>query len=336
MDQFVFFGRSHFQYNGFDSMKILLNDVIHDSDFHYVDTSSDLAFNWLNYFYQKRIGSSIKKRMGVPMRYVAYRSYLQIAKNLNREDTIYFFFVRSEPWFWGEDGFLQYLRNCYPNAKLIYFLLNVNRYLNIDFAEFSPNFDLVITIDEGDAELYGLEFHPFFYSAVDVSNDTLDESDVFFVGNAKERLDEIHTIFEILTNNGFKCDFHVVGVAEVDKKHKGEIEYNRQLNYDEVICRIKKTRVLLELMQQGQTCGTLREHEAVLYKKKLLTNNAYVCHRHFYSENNISVFEKSGEIDIKWLKSNVNLEANYSGQDKLSPRLFFRYVQKKLGKGSIQ
>ncbi len=335
MDRFVFFGRSHFQYNGFDSMKILLNDVIHDHNFYYVDTNSDGAFQWLNYFYLDRVGTSIKKRIGVPMRNIAYRSYLQHDKVLNREDTIYFFFVRSEPWFWGKDGFLQFLRNHYPNAKLVYLLLNVNRYLNIDFDSFSPNFDLVITIDEGDAKRYGLEFHPFFYSAVDIENDDLEESDVLFVGNAKDRLEEIHNLYAILTQNGFKCDFHIVGVERQDQKYEGRITYNRPMNYDEVVCRVKKTKVLLELMQQGQTCGTLREHEAVLYRKKLLTNNSYIKNRNFYSRDNVSVFERVDEIDIAWLKSQVNLPANYSGQEELSPRAFLHYVQEKLSKGSI-
>ena len=327
MSKIVFFGRSNWQYNGFDSMKILLNDVVHDSNFYYVTPMEGIAFNWLNFFYMSRIGTAIEKRVSIPLRSQAFKKYLQCSGELEAKDEIYFVFVRFEPWFFGDKGFLCYLKNRYPNSTLVYLLINVNRYLGIDFDIFCPCFDRVITIDEGDAQKYGLEFHPFFYSSIDTEDPSIPESDCFYVGNAKGRLDEILSVYELLVANGLECDFHIVGVPEEKQKYKESITYNRPMNYDEVVCRTKKSKLLLEIMQDGQTSGTLREHEAVVYGKKLLTNNRYITNRSFYIPQNISVFENVEAIDTDFIKD-INSVEEYPCKELISPRALLEFLQK--------
>lgn len=326
MEKFVFFGRSNFQYNGFDSMKILLNDVIGDDDFFYVEPTDSSAYRWLNFFYLDRVGTAIKKRISVPLRTKAFQQYIQHFNSLSKEDKIYFIFVRHEPWFFGNAGFLKFLKDQFPKSKLVYLLINVNCYLGIDFDEFCPYFDRVITIDEGDAEKYGLEFHPFFYSSIEKDDSSIPESDCFYVGNAKGRLDEIIKVFELLSANGLKCDFHIVGVPGELQRYKEKINYNKPLDYDDVVCHVKKSKILLEIMQDGQTSGTLREHEAVIYGKKLLTNNRYVVNRSFYVPENISVFEKAEEIDLEFITPQ-KIITEYPHKDEISPRALIKYLQ---------
>lgn len=325
MDKFVFFGRSNFQYNGFDSMRILLNDVMNDDNFFYVEPTDSPAYRWLNFFYLDRVGTAIKKRISVPLRAKAFKQYVQHFNNLSKEDEVYFIFVRHEPWFFGEDGFLRFLKKQFPKSKLVYLLINVNRYLGINFDEFCPYFDRVLTIDEGDAEKYGLEFHPFFYSSIEQEDASIAESDCFFIGNAKERLGEILEAYELLSSNGLKCDFHIVGVPEDQKKYKEAIVYNKPMDYDEVVFRTKKTKMLLEIMQEGQTSGTLREHEAVVYGKKLLTNNHYVASRDFYCPENIAIFDNIGDIPLEFITSR-ELAVEYPCKDQISPRALLKFL----------
>lgn len=326
MDKFVFLGRSNFQYNGFDSMKVLLNDVMCDDNFFYVEPTDKIAFNWLNFFYTSRIGTALKKRISVPLKTQAFQKYLQFTHDISDKDNVHFIFVRHEPWFFGNDGLLRYLKKCYPQSKLVYLLINVNKYLGIDFDVFCPYFDRVITIDEGDAEKYGLEFHPFFYSSIEKDDSSIPESDCFYVGNAKGRLNEILKAYELLSSNGLKCDFHIVGVSEEQQKYKEMIHYNKPMDYDDVVCHVKKSKILLEIMQDGQTSGTLREHEAVIYGKKLLTNNRYVVNRSFYVPENISVFENVDEIDMEFIKDKEFI-AEYPNKDAISPRALIKFLQ---------
>lgn len=329
MNKFVFFGRSNFQYNGFDSMKILLNDVINNEDFFYVEPTDNIAFKWLNYFYKDRVGTALKKRISVPLKAAAFKKYVQFSKEIHEEDSVYFIFVRHEPWFFGDDGFLRYLKKEYPQSKLIYMLINVNRYLEIEFDKFCPYFDKVITIDEGDAEKYGLELHPFFYSAIAKEDLMIPESDCFYVGNAKERLDDLLEVYELFSSRGLKCDFHIVGVPDEKQKYKESITYNKPMNYDDVVCHVKKSKMLLEIMQEGQTSGTLREHEAVVYGKKLITNNKYIINRSFYIPENITVFEKVEDIDIDFVESE-SMAVEYPNKEIVSPKLLIKFLKENI------
>ena len=325
MEKFVFFGRSNFQYNGFDSMKILLNDVIDDENFFYVEPTDSIAYRWLNFFYLDRVGTAIKKRISVPLRVKAFQQYIQHLNSLSKEDEVFFIFVRHEPWFFGEDGFLHFLRKQFPKSKLVYLLINVNRYLGINFDEFCPCFDRVLTIDEGDAEKYGLELHPFFYSPIEQDDESIAESDCFYVGNAKGRLEEILEAYELLSSNGLRCDFHIVGVPEDQQRYKECISFNKPLDYDEVVFRTKKTKMLLEIMQEGQTSGTLREHEAVVYGKKLLTNNQYIVNRNFYNPENIFLFKEIRDIPVNFLTAK-KLPAEYPHKESISPRALLKFL----------
>ena len=268
-----------------------------------------------------------KKRIGVPHKDEYFKEYIQYYDDLPRTEKCYFLFVRYESWFFGDDGFLAFLRKEFPESVLVYLLINVNRYLNIDFKEFCPYFDRVITIDEGDAAEYGLEYHPFFYSAIDKEDPSLPESDCFFIGNAKERLDTILRVYETLTANGLKCDFNIVNVPEDRQKHKDKIIYNKPMNYDDIVCHVKKSRILLEIMQEGQTSGTLREHEAVVYGQKLLTNNQHVKQRSFYLPDNISVFTDTDDIDVESLIKRECID--YPNRDQISPRNLLEFIQQK-------
>ena len=84
--------------------------------------------------------------------------------------------------------------------------------------------------------------------------------------------------------------------------------------------------VLLEIMQEGQTCGTLREHEAVIYGKKLLTNNTFISDREFYSEKYISVFDKPEDIDIDFA-TDLDGQVVYKGREGISPAKFVEYTR---------
>ena len=50
---------------------------------------------------------------------------------------------------------------------------------------------------------------------------------------------------------------------------------------------MKKSGILLEIIQEGQSAITMRTLEAVFFSKKLITNNPDIVKYDFYCENNI-------------------------------------------------
>ena len=76
-----------------------------------------------------------------------------------------------------------------------------------------------------------------------------------------------------------------------------------------------KANVLLEIVIPGVGAGaTLRYYEAVMYGKKLLTNNPTVKELSFYDERFIRYFEKPEDIDLEWVKAREKVDYNYTGE----------------------
>ena len=149
----------------------------------------------------------------------------------------------------------------------------------------------------------------------------LPSSDIFFVGGAKGRLHEIHAIYDKFTEMGYKADFHVVNVNTDDQTRDGII-YNKYMSYDEVLRHCYSTKIILELVQDGQDGATLRTCESIVLKKKLLTNNRGLLNLDLYTRH-ATIFESVEHINPKEIMDSlIDEELLKSKVKHLSPSRF--------------
>ena len=230
-----------------------------------------------------------------------------------------------------EQGLIGYLKKQYPGSKFVCFYTDVMKTcLKYDLDRIRREFDLLLTFDQADAEKYGLVYHPLVYSQTDIpDNDAIDPCDVFFVGHAKNRLDDILTAYEKLRGAGLKCDFHISGVAERDRRFADEIDYCDKMPYTENLQRIKKSRCMLEIMQKGGHGFTLRACEAIEFDRKLLTNNPEVANAPFYSPDAVSVFTDPNSIDTDFVKSGGQ-NTDYGYKEQLSPVHLLEFIESRI------
>ena len=143
-------------------------------------------------------------------------------------------------------------------------------------------------------------------------SETATKSDIYFIGRDKGRKDFLIDLFNILSDNGCVCDFTINGV-EKNAVVQG-VKTGRGILYNQVIQEIQSTNCILEVIQQGQNGVTLRYYEAVCYNKKLLTNNADIVNYPFYNPEYMKVFTKLEDIDVKWIKEQVDVNYKYNGE----------------------
>lgn len=79
---------------------------------------------------------------------------------------------------------------------------------------------------------------------------------------------------EFLVSHDIKCDFHIFEVNEKEKRYSNGINYNKWLPYKEVLKRMHRSRCVLEILQKPGEGPTLRSTEAIVYNKKIITNDA--------------------------------------------------------------
>ena len=144
--------------------------------------------------------------------------------------------------------------------------------------------------------------------------------DVYFTGGLKGNREKLVVdTFEYLKERGVKADFNIlVAGNERLKNHKfaDAIRYysGKWIAYEEVLAGVLNSKVIVEILQDGQCGPSLRYYEAVCYNKKLLTTNEYVKELPFYNPQYMKVFHSPEEIDVEWIKDNEKIDYCYNGE----------------------
>ena len=102
------------------------------------------------------------------------------------------------------------------------------------------------------------------------------QSDIFFIGRSKGRVEKINSIREIAESKGIKCDISIV-------------DDNNIIPYSEVKKKLMETKCVLEINKKDQTGLTLRAMESLFYEIKLITDNKLIINEAFYNRDNIFI-----------------------------------------------
>lgn len=227
------------------------------------------------------------------------------------------------------NGAIYYLRSKYKNCKTVLFYQDLVKKSALPQIEKIRNqFDLILSFDQLDVKKYNLLYYPLVYSKTDIKKSDIPKSDIYFVGKAKDRLEDIREVYSRLKDSGLKCDFHITGVSPEDVREDG-IVYNMPVSYEENLQRIKASKCMLEIMQKGGHGYTLRYCEAIMYDKKIITNNPEIKEAPFYSEQRIQVFENPHEITSDFVLEGEG-KVDYGYKDKLSPKRLLDFLDNKL------
>ena len=161
--------------------------------------------------------------------------------------------------------FMRDLKRRYPNMVIVYVFTNIVKYTGATkwgiLQELNSYYDAVFAFDKLDAQKYNFQYLPLIYAKEDRSQSSCEKEDIdlFYVGQAKDRLDTIHEIFQKAKSEGLICDFNVIHVPDEMQLYKGEIKYNNIIPYNEVIKKIKRTKCLLDVIQ-GDSTGLLMKN----------------------------------------------------------------------------
>ena len=191
--------------------------------------------------------------------------------------------------------YLQHLKKVYRNVKLVFIFTNIyeksgtNRFSSLNYIK--QNYDLILMYDETDAKQNGLVYYPTVYSKIQTKIEK-EECDVFYVGNAKDRLPMLLLIYQRLSGEGLKCLFFINGVRPEEQKYKEHIHYNQLISYKEVISYIRNAKCILDIGQQGSNAITLRCCEAIFYEKRLITTASKIANEDFFYPHNIYIVDE--------------------------------------------
>lgn len=196
--------------------------------------------------------------------------------------------------------------------KILYMVDPIDKYPNLP--DWFPYFDFIASYSREDEIKYNTVYidSPCVHLPVK-TNET--EYDIYFRGMNAGRLEIIKKCYSHLAENGVSCSFHVQTGPKESSFNTGLICSEERVPYETMVVEETKANVLLEVLIPGVGSGpTLRSKEAVIYGKKLLTNNPWAVESEFYSSGNIRTFRSVEDIDIDWIRDSKPVDYGYSGQ----------------------
>lgn len=175
-------------------------------------------------------------------------------------------------------------------------------------------YDLALLFDKKDTCQIPHKYYSYSYSTHYVINHLATEVDktifdVFFIGNAKNRFNDILNVYEKMINAGYKCCFIVNGVKKTQRIKNGII-YNKFLSYKDVVNISSKSRCILEILQDGGTTSTLRLMEAIALNKYFLTNNACLICDDLFDKQHMNILTNSFNYEDFLIKISKPLAYN--------------------------
>ncbi|GGH23098.1 hypothetical protein FAZ19_13485 [Sphingobacterium alkalisoli] len=155
-----------------------------------------------------------------------------------------------------------------------------------------PLFDRFFVFDPDDLNLVPniLPCTNFYLNSESVQECTLD---LYYVGSfVKERIDLISKFSEFLQQNNFNYLIHIVTDKEryIQRyKNSAFTISNEYVSYEQNIYNVKKSRILVDFLQNVHQGLSFRVFEALGSRKKLITDNVEVDKYDFYHPNNIFI-----------------------------------------------
>ncbi len=160
----------------------------------------------------------------------------------------------------------------------------------------------IYTFDLDDSINYGINFlDTYYFSSIEIAQEK-PKYDICFIGADKGRLEYLLKLERFFNDNGLKSYFHIVR----SERNQTEYKYKDRIGYKEVLNIISDSKMILDVVQEGQQGKTQRPLEALFLKKKLITTDPTVSKYDFYNVNNIFVIKDLNDSHLqKFISSSM-------------------------------
>lgn len=248
-------------------------------------------------------------------------------EHLNRRKKYIFLFNEWHPAL-QNSYFLSWIKKKY-DVKLVLVLRNMIKnkkhpgVCGKSIEQLKKEFDLIVTDEELDAQLYGFLFLPDPFSTITEKKAKI-KYDLCFIGGDKGRAELVSEIAKQAQKENVTYNIKIVD----NERKKDNLQHTSYLPYTDIIKQDMQANCILEILQPGQNSCTLRLQEAVCLGKKLLTNNQGVKEERYYVPKYVQVFDSVNEIDWNFVKERMTVDYSYQGE--YSPVAFIRRIEKEL------
>ncbi len=227
---------------------------------------------------------------------------------------------------------LNLLKKKYKNLTTVYCFTNLSKVTGAKtfgiLFSLKNTYDQVYAFDKLDSEKFGFNYSKLVYAPIreNIATNVKPEYDLFYIGQAKDRLKQLIDIFKHAKKEGLKCKFFITGVPQNQQYSDPDITYNQNLSYKDVLTYISKSKGIVDAIQGDSTGMTIKVCEAVFWDKKLITTNVQVENEPYFKVNNILIYNNNISL-TEFMNLNF---IPYTNKDRyeFSPYRLFKQIEK--------
>lgn len=319
-----------------DVYQAAYDELIHNPKILYIETFRPSGL--LGLLQRIQFNPRLNRFVNIPFKSCWNRYYVRHVKN----EKVCFLIL--ENWLRMECGIklLPYLRKHFPHSKIICFTQDLIATIKdhysrcrIDVDYIKRYTDLFISYDMSDAEKYCIFYHPTVFSPINMEllkSNVTPKCDLYFLGRDKGRLALLVNLCRKATERGLRCRFLLVDVPQEKQIVCDGIEYVKGfVPYQDNLRNCVASSCIVELLQTDAQSPTFRVWEAIVLKRKLLTNNATIVHSDVYDERYISVFTNEDDFDWNFVTADLLPENSDNPQmNKIRPDSLLCFIEDKL------
>ncbi|NII70156.1 hypothetical protein [Microbacterium ulmi] len=192
----------------------------------------------------------------------------------------------------------EYIARRYPRKRVIlWYWNNASPGSNPALARSQRRIELW-SFDSEDCARYGMG-HNTTYSFMSLSDiDATSDVDFFFFGADKGRAAILDELAGAITRAGLTHRLWIAGDESRGVSPSG-VAFRSPMSYSAHLTNTARARVIVDVVQAGQSGMTLRPLEALFLGKKLLTNSLDIVHSPLYDPTRVFVFGLDDEAALR-------------------------------------
>lgn len=175
-------------------------------------------------------------------------------------------------------------------------------------------FNKILTIHPYNCKRYGFEYLPYIYAKnqKECVSESVPETTLFFCGvSGSYRQRIIGEIVQACDEHEVEFDFWLKPFGEDEIVHP-HVHYS-EMSYAENVHRIEQADCILEIMHEGFVGITQRYLEAIVYNKRLITNNSEIKELPYFDSGYMLYFDRVEDINWDWIKQKIEVNYHYQG-----------------------
>lgn len=318
---------SKYKYNPNGYYTICMKDLQSEEQIDCVNIPLDRMPLFFRVLYNIHHSVKINRLIRLPFKSIWYPIYHKVKFNNNKP--ICFVILERVPI-----SYLEYLKNRYLGSKFVALYRDLRKMTKDIYPDHpdNPIFDFQMTIDKFEARKYGYYHFDEFESKIDVPvSENYPLHDVFFAGKGKDRLARLLEAYDIFTKAGLNVYYYLTHVAEEDRISLPGVTYaDGFMPYSEMLYHTVNSKCVLEINQYQAVGYTSRFLEAIMFNKRLITDNIAVTESKFYSPDNILYISKMSDINPSFVRNEKLVDYHYN--EEFSPKHVIEKIDNILSK----